>query len=63
MSTHLLQLDKLFALLGGATELLDHLQGGVLVQASQAVAKVEQVNPAFALKVVDVEGELGTWIG
>jgi hypothetical protein len=55
----LFESHELLSLLGGATESLDHLQGGVQVQTSETVTKVEQVDPALALEVIDVESELG----
>ena len=55
----LLELDELFALLLGAAQLLDHLEGGVKVETPEALAEVEHVDPGLALKVVNVEGELG----
>ena len=57
----LLQGDVLLALLLGAAQALDSLEGGVLVHAAEAVAQVEQVHAGLALKVIDVERELGAW--
>jgi len=54
----LLKLKELFSFLLGTTELLNHLESGVHVQTSEAVAKVEQVHAGLALKVIDVKGEL-----
>jgi len=57
----LFKLDELVSLLGGATQICDHLQGGVQVETSETVSQVEQVNPALTLKVIDVESELGAF--
>jgi len=54
----LFQLNELLALLLGTAQFVDHLQGGVEVQAAKAVAKVEHVHPGLALEVVDVKGKL-----
>jgi len=54
----LFQLNELLALLLGTAQFVDHLQGGVQVQAAKAVAKVEHVHPGLALEVVDVKGKL-----
>jgi len=47
----------LLALLGGATDLGDGLEGGVEVAGADEVAGVEGVNLAVSLEVVDIEGE------
>jgi len=54
----LFQLDELLALLLGATEFVNHLEGGVEVETSEAVTEVEHVHAGLALKVVDVESKL-----
>ena len=55
---NLFQLNELLSLLLGAAQFVDHLQGGVQVQAAKAVTKVEHVHPGLALEVVDVKGKL-----
>ena len=55
---HLLKLQELLSLLLGPAKFVDHLEGGVQVQASQAVSEVEQVHAGLTLEVVDVKGEL-----
>lgn len=59
----LLDGDELLALLLGGAELVQHLERGVGVQAAEGVGQVEEVHAGLALKVVDVEGELGAWWG
>ena len=59
----LLQLDELLALLLCPAQFVNGLEGGVEVEASEAVPQVEEVHAGFALKVVDVEGKLGPCVG
>jgi len=56
--SHLLKLDELFSLLLGATQFVNHLEGGVLVEPPETVAKVEHVHAGLALEVIDVKGKL-----
>ena len=53
----LLQLDELLALLLGATEALDNLQGWAEVKTTEHITQVEHIHPGLALKVVDVKGK------
>ena len=55
---NLFQLNELLSLLLGATEFVNHLQGGVQVETAEAVAEVEHVHAGLALKVVDVKSKL-----
>ncbi len=41
--------------------LLDSLESGIEIEAPEAVAEIEEVNATLALKVINVEGKLGTW--
>jgi len=50
--------DHLLALLGGASDLGDGLEGGVQVAGADEVASVEGVNLAISLEVIDIEGEV-----
>ena len=50
--------DHLLALLGGASDLGDGLEGGVQVAGADEVASVEGVNLSISLEVVDIEGEV-----
>ena len=56
---YLLELKEFVALLLGSSELLNHLEGGVKVEPTEAVSQVEQVHSRLALEIVDVEGEAG----
>jgi len=49
--------DHLLALLGGASDLGDGLEGGVQVAGADEVAGVEGIDLAVALEVIDIEGE------
>lgn len=60
-SPNLLQLDVFLALLAGAAQGVDHLEGGVEIETTEAVAQIEQVHAGLALKVIDVKGEFGAW--
>ena len=53
--TNLLEFHELLSLLLRAPELLNHLEGGVEVEAPEAVSQVEEVHPRLALEVVDVK--------
>jgi len=50
--------EHLLALLGGASDLGDGLEGGVQVAGADEVASVEGVNLAISLEVIDIEGEV-----
>ena len=50
--------DHLLALLGGASDLGDGLEGGVQVAGADEVAGIEGVNLAVSLEVIDIEGEV-----
>ena len=56
---HLFKLEEVLSLLLGASELRNHLEGGVEVEAAEAVSQVEQVHPRLSLEVVDVKSEAG----
>ena len=49
----------MLSLLLGTTQFLNHLQSGVKIETSQAVAKIEHVHTSLTLKVIDVKGKLG----
>ena len=51
-------LDELLFLLLGASDTLDHSQGGVYVGGAEDVTDVEGVNLAIALEVVDIKGKI-----
>ena len=55
VTTNLLEFHELLSLLLRAPELLNHLEGGVEVEAPEAVAQVEEVHSSLALEVVDVK--------
>ena len=55
LNTNLFEFHELLSLLLRAPELLNHLEGGVEVEAPEAVAQVEEVHPSLALEVVDVK--------
>lgn len=55
VNTNLLEFHELLSLLLRAPELLNHLEGGVEVEAPEAVSQVEEVHPSLALEVVDVK--------
>ena len=57
---YLLKLEEFVSLLLCSSELLNHLEGGVEVESTEAVSQVEQVHPRLSLEIVDVEGEAGT---
>merc|ERR1712010_296901 len=57
----LFQLNELLSLLLGTAQFVNHLQGGVEVEAAEAVAEVEHVHAGLALKVVDVKSKLCTF--
>jgi len=50
--------DHLLALLGGASDLGDGLEGRVEVGGADEVADVESIDLAVSLEVVDIEGEI-----
>ena len=50
--------NHLLALLGGASDLGNGLQGGVQVAGADEVANVEGVDLAVSLEVIDVKGEV-----
>jgi len=50
--------DHLLALLGGASDLGDGLEGGVQVAGADEVAGIEGINLAVSLEVIDIEGEV-----
>ena len=50
--------EHLLALLGGASDLGDGLEGGVKIAGADEVASVEGVNLAISLEVIDIEGEV-----
>jgi len=54
----LFQFDVFFSLLLGTAQFLNHLEGWVEIQTSEAVTEIEQVHASLALKVIDVEGKL-----
>merc|ERR1719305_1332666 len=54
----LFQLNELLSLLLGAAQFVNHLQGWVQVETTEAVAEVEHVHAGLALKVVDVKSKL-----
>ena len=60
---NLFQLNELLSLLLGTAQFVNHLQGGVKVETTEAVAEVEHVHPGLALKVVDVKSKLCTLKG
>ena len=60
---NLFQLNELLSLLLGAAQFVNHLQGRVQVEATEAVAEVEHVHARLALKVVDVKSKLCTLKG
>ena len=55
---NLFQLNELLSLLLGTAQFVNHLEGGVEVEAAEAVAEVEHVHAGLALKVVDVKSKL-----
>ena len=55
LNTNLFEFHELLSLLLRAPELLNHLEGGVEVEAPEAVAQVEEVHSRLALEVVDVK--------
>ena len=55
---NLFQLNELLSLLLGTAQFVNHLQGGVQVEAAEAVAEVEHVHARLALKVIDVKSKL-----
>merc|ERR1712130_79114 len=57
----LFQLNELLSLLLGTAQFVNHLQGGVKVETTEAVAEVEHVHPGLALKVIDVKSKLCTF--
>merc|ERR1711874_304402 len=57
----LFQLNELLSLLLGTAQFVNHLQGGVEVETTEAVAEVEHVHAGLALKVVDVKSKLCTF--
>ena len=60
---NLFQLNELLSLLLGAAQFVNHLQGRVQVEATEAVAEVEHVHAGLALKVVDIKSKLCTLKG
>jgi len=50
-------LEHLLALLGGASDLLDGVEGGVEVACTDEVAGIEGINISISLEVIDIEGE------
>ena len=56
---YLLKLEEIVSLLLCSSELLNHLEGGVEVESTEAVSQVEQVHPRLSLEIIDVEGEAG----
>ena len=50
--------DHLLALLSGASDLGDGLQGGVQVASADEVASIEGINLAISFEVIDIEGEV-----
>ena len=57
---YLLKLEEIVSLLLCSSELLNHLEGGVEVESTEAVSQVEQVHPRLSLEIVDVKGKAGT---
>ena len=49
--------EHLLALLGGASDLGDGLEGGVQVAGSDQITSIEGINLAISLEVIDIEGE------
>jgi len=57
----LFKLDELLSLLLCPTKFVNHLEGGVEVETSETVPKIEHVHAGLALEVIDVEGKFSSF--